>query len=223
MKGDIVIVEEHHKKAAKLIAQEISSKIKNHPKRYSIAVAGESGSGKSETAQAIADELQSYALDSIIFGQDDYFYLPPTLNDTKRRENHDWLGPHLEVDFPSLQKNLDDAVLGSSKIVKPMIDYNDAVVGNEEIDLSDITVIIAEGTYTSLLKNIDTKIFIARNRMDTLEHRKKRNRGNEVHDPFIEEILKTEHKIIAGHIYLSDFVITKEYQVKPRNTSILRN
>ena len=223
MKGDIIIVEEHHKKAAKLIAQEISSKIKKHSKRYSIAVAGESGSGKSETAQAIADELQSYALDSIILGQDDYFYLPPTLNDAKRQKNNDWLGPHLEVDFTSLQKNLDEALLGTSRIVKPMIDYNNAVVGNEEIDLSDITVIIAEGTYTSLLKNIDTKIFIARNRIDTFEHRKKRNRGNEVHDPFIEEILKTEHKIIAGHIYLSDFVITKEYQVKPRNTSNLRN
>jgi uridine kinase len=187
-----------------------------HSGRYSITVAGESGSGKSETARAIADELHSYELNSIVLGQDDYFYLPPKSNDTKRRENGDWLGPHVEVNLPALQKNIDDALLGSLKIDKPIVDYNDPVIGNEEIDISDINVIIAEGTYTSLLKNIDTKVFIARNRIDTLEHRKKRNRGNEVHDPFVEEILKTEHKIIAGHIFLSDFVITNEYNVEQR-------
>ena len=72
---------------------------------------------------------------------------------------------------------------------------------------------IAEGAYTTLLKHVDTRVFIARNRLDTLAHRKKRNRGNDISDPFIEEVLKTEHKIIAGHQQLADFVITKEYDV----------
>ncbi|MGD9248605.1 MAG: zeta toxin family protein [Desulfobacteraceae bacterium] len=219
MKGDIIIIEEHHRKAAKAIAAEIYPIIKQHTGRYSITVAGESGSGKSETAQAIADELNSYEITSIVLGQDDYFHFPPKLNDAKRRENRDWLGPHVEVNFPALQKNIDDALLGSSKLEKPIIDYNVAVIGNEEIDISDVKVIITEGTYTSLLKNIHTKIFIDRNRIDTLEHRKKRNRGNEVHDPFVEEILKTEHKIIAGHIFLSDLVITNEFNVEQRALS----
>jgi uridine kinase len=216
MKGDIIVIEEHHRKAGKLIASKILPIIKKRSGRYSITVAGESGSGKSETAQAIADELNSYALNSVILGQDDYFYLPPKSNDAKRREDQDWLGPHVEVNLPALQKNIDDAMLGCSKIDKPIIDYSDSVVRSEQVDFSDIKVIIAEGTYTSLLNNIDTKVFIARNRIETLEHRRKRNRGNEVDDPFIENILKVEHKIIAGHIYLSDFVITKEYEVEQR-------
>lgn len=74
-------------------------------------------------------------------------------------------------------------------------------------------VVIAEGTYTSLLKNVDTRIFISRNWIDTLEHRQKRNRGNEAGDPFIEQILATEHKIIAGQRQLADFVITNGYNV----------
>lgn len=74
-------------------------------------------------------------------------------------------------------------------------------------------VVIAEGTYTSLLNHVDRKVFIARNWLDTLDHRKKRNRGNEVGDPFIEQVLTIEHKIIAGHKQLADFVITKEYDV----------
>jgi len=34
-----------------------------------------------------------------------------------------------------------------------------------------------------------------------------------VNDPFVENILETEHKIIAGHKFLADFVITKDYDV----------
>jgi uridine kinase len=216
MKGDIIVIEEHHRKVGKLIASKISPIIKRRSGRYSITVAGESGSGKSETAQALADEFNSCALNSIVLGQDDYFYLPPRSNDAKRRANPDWLGPHVEVNLSALQKNIDDALLGSSKIDKPIIDYSNFVIRSEQVDFSDIKVIIAEGTYTSLLHNIDTKVFIDRNRIETLKHRQKRNRGNEVNDPFVEDILKMEHKIIAGHIYLSDFVITKEYEVEQR-------
>jgi uridine kinase len=72
-------------------------------------------------------------------------------------------------------------------------------------------VIIAEGTYTSLLKHVDTKVFISRNWLKTLEDRKKRNRGNEVNDPFTEQILTIEHKIIAGHKQLADFIVSDDY------------
>jgi uridine kinase len=34
-----------------------------------------------------------------------------------------------------------------------------------------------------------------------------------VQDPFVENILNTEHKIIAGHKFLADFVIDKDYNV----------
>ena len=112
-----------------------------------------------------------------------------------------------------MEQNLKDAIEGKDTISKPLIDYDSAVIEEETISLDGVKVVIAEGTYTSLLKHVDTKIFIARNRLDTLEHRKKRNRGVEVNDPFIEQILVTEHKIIAGHKQLADFVITKDYDV----------
>jgi len=49
--------------------------------------------------------------------------------------------------------------------------------------------------------------------LDTLEHRRTRGRGTEAGDPFIEQVLQTEHKIIAGHRHLADILITKEYDV----------
>lgn len=213
MKGDIVILEEHHRHAARQIVPQLIEKIKSSGTRYIISVSGESGSGKSETGRAIADELEKLGIKSIVLGQDDYFVLPPKSNDAKRREDSDWLGPHIEVRFDVLEQNLIDAIQGKGEISKPLIDYNKNSVEDEAINLDEIKVVIVEGTYTSLLKNIDTRVFIARNRLDTLEHRRKRNRGKEVEDPFIEMVLEMEHKIIAGHQQLADIVISKDFDV----------
>jgi len=213
MKGDIIVSEEYHRQAAQKIVPEITEKIKTKITRYVISIAGESGSGKSETSKAIADELEKLGIKSVLLGQDDYFVLAPKPNDTKRREDPEWLGPHVEIKFNLLERNLKDAIEGKSKLIKPLIDYNENTIEEEIIGLEGVKVIIVEGTYTSLLKSVNTRVFIARNRLDTLEHRQKRNRGDEVGDPFVEDVLKTEHKIIAGHKQLADFVITKEYNV----------
>jgi uridine kinase len=134
----------------------------------------------------------------------DYFALPPESNDAKRREDDSWLGPHVEVRLDVLEQNPVDAINGPDQIVKPLVDYDKNSIESESVDLRAVKVVIAEGTYTSLLKHVDT-----------LEHRQKRNRGNEIGDPFVENVLKLEHKIIAGHKQLADFVITRDYEVVP--------
>lgn len=213
MKGDIVLIQEHHKHAAEIIVSEIVDQIKAKPSRFVITVAGESGSGKSETGLAIANELEKYGIVSIVLGQDDYFYLPPKLNSAKRHEDPDWLGPHIEVNFKVFEQNIIDAIEYKSEFEKPLVDYNANTIESQTISLDGVKVIIAEGTYTSLLKHVDIKVFISRNWLKTLEDRRKRNRGNEVNDPFTEQILATEHKIIAGHRQLADFIISDEFEV----------
>jgi len=215
MKGDIIVLEEHHIAAAAAIVPDILDAVGSKDARYIVTVSGESGSGKSETGKAIADELAKHGIAAVLLGQDDYFRLPPRSNDAKRREDDSWLGPHVEVDLDLLEQHLIDAISDVDEIVKPLIDYDENSVGTETIDLTGIKVVIAEGTYTALLKHVDTKVFIARNRVDTMEHRQKRNRGSEVGDPFIENVLRIEHKIIAGHRHLADFVITRDYEVIP--------
>jgi len=213
MKGDIILLSEKHIHAAEIIVSQIAEKVKTKPSRFVITVAGESGSGKSETGLAIANALEKLEINSVLLGQDDYFFLPPKSNTAKRRADPDWLGPHVEVNFGVFEQNLIDAVSGSSEITKPQVDYNANKIEKETISLEGIKVIIAEGTYTSLLKHVDIKVFIARNWLKTLEDRKKRNRGNEVNDPFTENILAIEHKIIAGHKQLADFVINDDFEV----------
>jgi len=213
MKGDILVLQECHRRAAGEIVLQIIDAISRKSTRYTITVAGESGSGKSATGRAIADELEKYGIRSVVLGQDDYFVLPPRSNDMERRNDPQWLGPHVEVRLDLMEQNLVSAIQGKREIAKPLVDYDSNTIQEETISLDGIRVLIAEGTYTSLLKHVDTRIFIARNRLDTLDDRQKRNRGKEVGDPFTEQVLDTEHKIIAGHKHLADFVITKDYEV----------
>ena len=213
MRGDILVLQECHRRAAGEIVPQIIDAVGCKSTRYTIAVAGESGSGKSETGRAIADELETHGIRCVVLGQDDYFVLPPRSNDMKRRNDPQWLGPHVEVRLDLMEQNLVCAIQGKREITKPLVDYDANTIQEETITLDGIRVLIAEGTYTSLLKHVDTRIFIARNWLDTLEDRQTRNRGKEVGDPFTEQVLSTEHKIIAGHKQLADFVITKDYEV----------
>lgn len=213
MKGDVILLQERHKTAARAIVAGIIDQVNSKSSRFIITVAGESGSGKSETALAISNELVKYGIKSIVLGQDDYFYLPPKLNSAKRHEDPDWLGPHVEINFNIFEQNLIDAIEKKAAIEKPLVDYNANKIESETITLDDVKVVIAEGTYASLLKHVDIKVFISRDWLKTLEDRRIRNRGNEVNDPFTEQILATEHKIIAGHKQLADFLISDEFEV----------
>ncbi|MEN8907250.1 MAG: zeta toxin family protein [Clostridiales bacterium] len=212
MKGDKILIEQHHYDAARKIIDKVLNDIEDSEK-YAITVAGESGSGKSETANALKQLLEEEGIKCVVLGQDDYFILPPKTNDSKRREEFAWVGTN-EVNLNLLNSHVLSILKGASELEKPLVDYDKDCVESEKISTDDIKVVIAEGTYTSLLRNVHNKVFIARNRLETMEAREKRNRGNEVGDPFIEDVLKLEHKIISGHINLADFVIDKDYRVE---------
>jgi uridine kinase len=213
VKGDVIVIEEHHHRAAAVIVATMEAKAQAKPGRFVVTVAGESGSGKSETAAALAERLLEVGLRSAILGQDDYFALPPKDNNARRCQDPDWLGPDVEVRFDLLQANVNAALEGAASIDKPVIDYAANSMSTECLSLAGVRVVIVEGTYVSLLRHVDVRIFIARNRLETLEHRRRRNRGGEARDPFIEEVLSIEHKIIAGHQHLADIIVTRDYDV----------
>lgn len=204
-----------HEKAADEIVSLVIEKVRQKPAVYTISLAGETGCGKTETGKALVKAFEGKGMKALLLGQDNYFFLAPLANDAMRKKDPEWLGPHKEVNLKLLDKNLKSAINGSATIDSPHIDYQSNRETIEKISVEGVEVIIVEGTYTSLLRNIDTKIFIDADYKDTLKFRKLRNRGNEVNDPFVEGILETEHKIIAGHKFLADIIITKDYQVIP--------
>lgn len=211
MKGDVVIVEDHHRRAAAAIVERIAPDILARDRRSTVAVAGESGSGKSETGQALADALNARDITAVVFGQDDYFVLPPKSNDAKRREDIGWVGSS-EVRLDLLDQHLAAVRSGASTLTKPLVIYDEDRVTEEVLDLTGVQVVVAEGTYTTLLRNVDTRIFIARNRLETLDARLRR--GREQFDPYIEQVLEIEHAIISPHRARADVVLSREYEVE---------
>jgi uridine kinase len=211
MKGDVIIVEEHHRRAAAIIAEHLAAEVRIRPRRTTISVAGESGSGKSEMGKALVEAFDALGIPGAVLGQDDYFVLPPRSNDRARRENISWVGPQ-EVRLDQLDEHLAAARSGASEIRKPLVVYADDAIEQETISLGGALVVVAEGTYTTLLQNVDTRVFIARNRLETMEARARRAR--EPADPFIEEVLKIEHAIISAHRSRADVVLSRDYEVE---------
>jgi uridine kinase len=145
--------------------------------------------------------------------QDDYFILPPKSNDKKRRADFNWIGPQ-EVKLDLISEHIIKNKAGEKSISKPLVIYNEDKIIEETISTEDNKVIIVEGTYTSLVKNVDYKIFIARTKLDTLESRKKRSRAAHELDEFTDKVLEKEHKIISEHKTLANTIISRTYEVE---------
>jgi uridine kinase len=211
MRGDIILVEEEHRKAAEAIVDRLIDEVRSSERRFTMTVAGESGSGKSETAQALAEALEARGVGALVLQQDDYYVLPPKFNDAARRANFCWVGT-TEVRLDLLDSHLQAAQDGAAEITKPLVVYAENRIDDETVSLDGVDVVIAEGVYTSLCEHVDRRVFIARNRLETMAHRMKR--GREDFDPFIEEVLTTEHEIISQHRPRADVVISRDYEVE---------
>ena len=211
MRGDIILVGDEHRRAAGLIIERLIDEIRSATRRFTMTVAGESGSGKSETGQALADALEARGIQAAVLQQDDYYVLPPRFNDAARRANFAWVGTS-EVRIALLDEHLKAAQDGATSITKPLVVYADNRIEEETLSLDGVEVVIAEGVYTSLCEHVDRRVFIDRNRLETMEHRLMR--GREGFDPFIEDVLVAEHEIISSHRGRADVIITRDYGVE---------
>jgi uridine kinase len=210
MIGDKLVIKDKHRRAAEQIVRVVLSDIRSSPRIYTITVAGESGSGKSESGQALADALNERDLRTLVLQQDDYFVYPPKTNDHTRRRDISWVGMQ-EVRLDLLDEHLAQATSGVGKISKPLVVYGEDRITEETVSLDGIAVVIAEGTYTTALLNVDTRVFIDLTFRETLQSRLERARESQ--DDFLEQVLKIEHRIISAHKSRADLIIAKDYSV----------
>ncbi len=209
MKGDVLIISDDHRKAARQAYNLLKDKLSGSGKKNSITVAGESGAGKSEIAASLAEEMEKDGFRTYIFQQDDYFVFPPKTNAVERRKDIKHVGTG-EVKLGLLDEHLSKARDGKEKIEKPLVIFDEDKITSETIDPAEYDVFLAEGTYTTLLDHADFRVFIDRDIFDTRASRLKRNR--EKQDDFLEQILEIEHNIISNHKELADIIITKDYE-----------
>ncbi len=205
MIGDKLVITEYHRQAASMIYKEVKLLLQKSEKPLVLTVAGESGSGKSETALMLKELIEKAGFKTIILQQDDYFVYPPRTNHEKRTEDIAWVGPQ-EVKLDLIEHNIDQIKSGAVKyLAKPLVNYERDEIMEEELAAEGVKVVIAEGTYTTLLKNADFRAFIARTYLQTKKARLLRSR--EKYLPFIEQVLSIEHDIISGHKKRADLII----------------
>ena len=210
MIGDKLIINEKHRRAAEQIVERILPQLRSWPRIYTITIAGESGSGKSETGRALAEALNRRDFQTLVLQQDDYFVYPPKTNDEIRRQDIGWVGLQ-EVRLDLLDEHLRQARSGADAIVKPLVVYGEDRISEETVSLRGVAAVVAEGTYTSALENVDTRVFIDLTYLETLQSRLKRAR--EAQDDFLEKVLEIEHRIISAHKSRADYLVDKQFRV----------
>ena len=182
-------------------------------RRVVVAVAGESGSGKSTTAVGLARALTDAGIPTGIIHQDDYFLRPPRTNHEYRLLDLRHVGPH-EVNLDLLQSHVDAFLAGCDGVEAPAVDYPANRFVTRRFDFSPLSALIVEGTYVFRLRGIDTRIFLDATHEDTKERRRVRNR--DVDAPVIDQILEIEHDIIARQAQQADIVIDRDFDVRLR-------
>lgn len=207
MLGDELVIKEHHTERAREIVTILEDRLSGKDK-FVVTVAGESGSGKSELACEIARINRKHGLPTGILQQDDYFVFPPQTNHEMREKNIDQVGTY-EVKLDFLDSNLRSFKNHEETVYKPLVDYNADKITTEVKKVGEYQALIAEGTYTSILKFVDFRIFIDRDYEQTYEDRNQR--GRDKMEPFVENLLEREHEIIYSHKDRADLVITSDY------------
>ena len=127
------------------------------------------------------------------------------------------MGPQ-EVHLDKMQALIDNFRMDVDEITKPTVDYALNIIDQEKINIKLIRVLILEGTYISLLNNVDLKIFMERTYKETFEDRMKR--GRESFDPFIEKVLEIEHNIISKHKKYADILFGSNFNLRLKNKGV---
>jgi len=211
MRGDRLLIEPCHRKAAEAIRHALDTNCSSTGRTpVVVSIGGESGSGKSEIGRALADLYANDGKAVVLLQQDDYFRLPPKTNEQKRRRNIGWVGME-EVRLDLLDAHLMELREGASELVKPLVDYAANEITDEALQVKNVEIVIVEGTYTTVLKSVDSRVFIDRTYIQTAASR--RRRARDAQDPFIDQVLELEHQIIAAHIERADIVVTSDYGV----------
>ncbi len=209
MIGDKLTYHSAYKNITRFVISELRDRLISE-NRICISVGGESGCGKTSLAYALKIDIENATgRKGYLFHGDDYFKLPPADNHNNRLENIENVGVN-EVNMDILDTHILEFKKGSS-IVKPLVIYEENIIVTEQINGSEFDFCIVEGTYVSLLRNIDYKLFVETTYIDTYSLRLERAR--DLMTDFNEQVLEIEHQIIKSQSKLADVIIDKELNI----------
>jgi uridine kinase len=212
MLGDILLINDMHKEAARSIYTylEKDKKTKEERYRYIVGISGESGSGKSELAHSLGKLLKEKHIRVKVIHTDNYYKIQPLLREEWRRnKGFDKIGIE-EYDWIKIRKTIRD-FKEEQECMIPCIDLIPEQVDKLLTDFSKIDLLIIDGLYAINAPDVDLRVFI-----DLTYHETKINqiiRLKEALSDFRLAILEKEHQAVSSLKPKADLIVDKSYQV----------
>lgn len=211
MLGDILLIQEKHKKAGEQIIEEILTRKKD---KLIVAISGESGSGKTELAHVIAKGMRKHGIFAKPMHIDNFYNTHPL----KRRQWRSEQGIENVVGFNEYLWDDIDRVIEDFKNGRvsemPCVDLVTEQVDKLITDFSEVDMLIVDGLYAIKAENVDMRVFIDLTYLETKEKHTKDSRGKEVMDEVRWATLAQEHKMVRSLKPSADFIITKDFNLE---------
>lgn len=206
MIGDVLLLAEKHQWAAR----KLLGRLRQRPaEKLVVAIAGESGTGKTELAHALARLLKDEPRYAKTLHLDDYFHVPAAERTTwRQRQGLEAVGEE-EIDWPRLESHV-EAFRRGERATLPSIDLLTDQTDLLITDFAEIPVLIVEGLY-ALRAPADIRVLI------DLTYRETRKaqllRGKEARTQFRLRVLEREHAAVQSLRPLADLLVTREFDV----------
>lgn len=208
MLGDVLLITEKHQKAGEIIINHI---LENRKDKMTIAISGESGSGKTELAHVVSKGLRKHGIFAKPMHTDNYYKtLPLERTEWRTKNGVENVVGYDEYDWDTIYRNIDEFKRGVSS-TSPCVDLVTEQVDKLTTDYKDIDMLIIDGLYAIKTDNIDLRIFI-----DLTYHETKKAqvvRGKEPQNQFRMSVLEQEHKMVSKLKSLANVIIDKAYEV----------
>ncbi len=216
MLGDILLIQETHKKAAaqikRVMMTDCATKEKGY--KYIVAISGESGSGKSELSHSLAKLLKPEKIRVKILHTDNYYIIPPLLrNEWRKNQGIESIGIG-EYDWSLIQQNIRE-FKEDREAMMPCIDIIPEQVDKLITDFRKVDVLVLDGLYAIKTDHVDLRVFI-----DLTYHETKMTqiiRGKEPMNDWRAKVLEREHINVSSLRPLADLIVNKNYEVVPAN------
>ena len=159
---------------------------------------------------AIIHELQCIGDDANVAHVTEYDWYESYLRNG-RKGLESYLGTSCEIDFEELEHILNQFKNGADKIFLKRMGRTDTQLWYEEVDFSDIQVLVIEWTHgnSDYYKGVDLPILLNSTPQETLAYRKARNRDGATDSPFTTMVLEIEQAMLEAQAHKAKIIVSK--------------
>ena len=209
MLGDVLLITEKHIKAAHEIVKAVLEQKKD---KFIIGISGESGSGKSELAHAVAKELKTHGITAKPLHIDNYYRILPLERTQWRKDNGiEKVVGFGEYDWETINRNVEEFKQSMSS-TGPCVDLVTEQVDQLTTDYSVVDMLIIDGLYAIETEAVDLRVFIEL----TYHETKKAQvvRGKEPQNEYRARVLEQEHQVVQSMKPKADLLVGMDYLVR---------